>query len=135
MIKICTLFVCYNCIDYFSLSSHILGTVWCNTDMFHLKLLIKFSCLINCWSNWLAHHWVFRIGWFYVEAKQISSLVPFRSSSLLCVDHIATFFVSTHFLARPVGPQLSWRFTTIRIFLWYLMKTCLLRIKMSPVKL
>ena len=35
--------------------------------------------------------WVFRICWFCVEAKQVSSLVPLRSSGLLCVDHIATF--------------------------------------------
>ena len=26
-------------------------TVWCNTDMFRLKLLIRFSLLINCRSN------------------------------------------------------------------------------------
>ena len=33
----------------------------------------------------------FRIGWFCVEAKQISGLIPLRLSGLLCVDHIATF--------------------------------------------
>ena len=33
------------------LSSHTFGTVWCNTDMFHLKLLIRFSLLVNCRSN------------------------------------------------------------------------------------
>ena len=73
------------------LSSHIFRTIWCNTDMFYLKLLIRFSLLINCKSNWLARHWVFRIGWFYVEVQQISGLVLLRSSGLLCVYHIAIF--------------------------------------------
>ena len=33
------------------LFSHIFGTVWSNTDMFRLKLLIRFSLLVNCRSN------------------------------------------------------------------------------------
>ena len=84
-------------IDYLSiallnrLSSRTFGTIWCNTDMFHIKLLIRFSLLINCRSNWLARCWFFRIGWLYIEAKQISVLIPLRSFGLLCVDHIATF--------------------------------------------
>ena len=77
------------------LSSRIFRTVWCNTNMFHLKLLIRFPLLFNCRSNWLACRWVFRIGWFCVEAKQISGLVPLRSSELLCVDYIA-IFLSQH---------------------------------------
>ena len=28
-----------------------IGTVWCNTDMFHPKLLIKLSLLVNGRSN------------------------------------------------------------------------------------
>ena len=33
------------------LFSRTFGTVGCNTDMFHLKLLIRFSLLVNCRSN------------------------------------------------------------------------------------
>ena len=59
--------------------------------MFRLKLLIRFSLLVNYRSNGLAHRWVFRINWYCVEAKQISNLIPFRSSGLLCVDCMAIF--------------------------------------------
>ena len=78
-------------------------TVWCNTDMFHLKLLIRFSLLVNCRSNWLACCWIFRIDWLCVEAKQIFGLIPLKSSGLLCWSH-RHIFVSTHFLTHLVGP-------------------------------
>ena len=33
------------------LFSRIFGTIWSNTDMFHRKLLIRLSLLVNCRSN------------------------------------------------------------------------------------
>ena len=68
-----------------------IGTIWCNTDMFHLKLLIFFSLSI-AGSNLLAH--------LRSRNRPILCLKPSGSpallhqvnlSGLLCVDHIAIF--------------------------------------------
>ena len=117
------------------LFSYIFGTVWSNTDMFRLKLLIRHSLLVNCRSNWLACRWIFKINWSCVEAKQISNLIPFRSSGLLCVDRITTFLRQHTFWHTWWDTQSSWQLTTTGTFLWCLMKTYLMRIKMSLVKL
>ena len=63
-----------------------IGTVWCNTDMFHLKLLIILSLSITG-SNWLG----LKPTDPMFEAKRIFGLTPSRLSGLLCVNHIATF--------------------------------------------
>ena len=41
-------------------------------------------------------------------------------SGLLCVRHSASHFVSTHFLARSVGPSVSlrWRLRSTMIMFW-----------------
>ena len=63
-----------------------IGTVWCNTDIFHLKLLIILSLSIAGW-----HAFDPETNHSCVEAKQVFGLTPSRLSGLLCVDHIATF--------------------------------------------
>ena len=81
------------------LLSHIFGTVWCNTDMFHLKLLIILSLSIAGQIDWHA------VG--FLESTN-PVLKPSRSPISFCSDRLACYVLDAlpHFFA-PTMPKNS----------------------------
>ena len=59
---------------------------------------------------------------------------PFRLAT--CVLGTGQNSMSTHISGTPGGtPQSSWQFTTMTSSLWYIMKTCLMKIRIPSIKL
>ena len=79
---------------------------------------------------------VCRIDHPYAEARWISSSIKRTLLACSCALGMGQNFVPTHVLGTPGGtPQSSWRFTTTKTSLCYIMKIYLMEIKMSSAKL
>ena len=77
-----------------------------NTGMFRLKLLISFLSLSIVGSiDWHISGGVRRINNPYVEARRISSSIERTLQTCSCASAQDKIFMSTHVLARSVGPH------------------------------
>ena len=105
--------------------------------MFHLKLLINFLSLsIVGQIDWHAFE---NSEGRLVQRWSQADLQPCSIKQILlacCVPGALTHFCTDTHSGSPGGtPQSSWQLTTTATSLWCLMKTYLLRLKMSSVKL
>ena len=92
------------------LQGRIYGTVWSHPTCSGLT----FNCFIPC--QFLSG----QTDWHVPDHEAPGHPIEATLFGLLCVRHSASHFVSTHFLARPVGQSASsrWHLRSTMIMFW-----------------